>query len=84
MALVDGLGGTAYVPFKSNSLPGEAGSLWEKMFHYYKLHREEFLAQARAMFARTPSLDDIVDRAYALLPAAVGTRLAAATQATEA
>src|SRR5262249_50886568 len=29
--------------------------------------RDEFLAQARAMFARTPSLDDIVDRAYELL-----------------
>ena len=44
LALVDALGGTAYVPFKSNSLPGEAGSLWEKMYHYYNLHREEFLA----------------------------------------
>ncbi len=43
LALVEALGGTAYVPFKSNSLPGEAGSLWEKMFHYYNLHREEFL-----------------------------------------
>ncbi len=43
LALVDALGGTAYVPFKSNSLPGEAGSLWEKMFHYYNLHREDFL-----------------------------------------
>ena len=43
LALVDALGGTAYVPFKSNSLPGEAGSLWEKMYHYYNLHREEFL-----------------------------------------
>jgi len=46
--------------------------------------REEFLAQASAMFARTPSLDDIVDRAYALLLAAVGTRLAAATRAADA
>ena len=44
LALVEELGGTAYVPFKSNSIPGEAGSLWEKMFHYYNLHREEFLA----------------------------------------
>ncbi len=39
--------------------------------------REEFLAQAKAMFARTPSLDDIVDRAYTLLLTSVGTRLAA-------
>ena len=42
--------------------------------------REEFLAQAKAMFERTPSLDDIVDRAYALLLASVGTRLAAIEQ----
>jgi transposase len=43
LTLVENLGGTAYVPFKSNSQPGEAGSLWEKMFFYYNLHREEFL-----------------------------------------
>jgi stearoyl-CoA desaturase (Delta-9 desaturase) len=39
--------------------------------------REEFLHEAKAMFARTPSLDEIVDRAHELLLAAVGTRLAA-------
>jgi stearoyl-CoA desaturase (Delta-9 desaturase) len=39
--------------------------------------REEFLCQARAMFARTRSLDEIVDRAYELLLASVGSRLAA-------
>jgi transposase len=43
LELVEKLGGTAYVPFKCNSTAGEAGSLWEKMFHYYNLHREEFL-----------------------------------------
>ena len=37
--------------------------------------REEFVAQAKAMFARTISLDDIVDRAYDLLMASVGARL---------
>jgi len=42
--------------------------------------REEFLAQAKAMFARTPSLDDIVDRAYMLLLASIGTRLAVARE----
>jgi len=41
--------------------------------------REDLVAQARALFAKTPSLDDIVDRAYELLLASVGTRLAAAT-----
>jgi stearoyl-CoA desaturase (Delta-9 desaturase) len=38
--------------------------------------REEFLREARAMFARTKSLDEIVDRAYELLLTSVGTRLA--------
>jgi stearoyl-CoA desaturase (delta-9 desaturase) len=44
--------------------------------------REEILTQAKAMFARTPSLDDIVDRGYALLLAAVGTCLTAAMEQT--
>jgi stearoyl-CoA desaturase (delta-9 desaturase) len=39
--------------------------------------REQLLAEARAMFARTRSLDEIVDRAYEMLLASVGTRLAA-------
>ena len=39
--------------------------------------REELLAKATAMFARTRSLDDIVDRAHAILLAAVGMQLAA-------
>jgi stearoyl-CoA desaturase (Delta-9 desaturase) len=38
--------------------------------------RDELLIEARAMFARTPSLDDIVDRAYEFLLASVGARLA--------
>jgi stearoyl-CoA desaturase (Delta-9 desaturase) len=42
--------------------------------------REEFLREAKAMFARTRSLDEIVDRAYELLLASVGTRLAAPNQ----
>lgn len=43
LALVEGLGGVPFVPFKSNSVQGEAGSLWEKMFFYYQFRREEFL-----------------------------------------
>jgi stearoyl-CoA desaturase (delta-9 desaturase) len=38
--------------------------------------RQEFVAQARAMFAMTASFDEIVDRAYASLLAAVGVCLA--------
>jgi transposase len=41
--LVAAVGGTAYVPFKVNSSPGEAGTLWERMFHYYSFNREAFL-----------------------------------------
>ncbi len=43
--------------------------------------REDFLRQARAMFAKTKSLDEIVDRAYELLLASIGARLAAAREA---
>jgi len=56
---VDRLGGTAYVPFKSNSVAGEAGTLWEKMFHFYSLNREEFLrkyhqrSNAESVFSTT-------------------------------
>lgn len=43
LALVDSLGGTAFVPYKLNSQAGEAGSLWEKMYFYFQFRREEFL-----------------------------------------
>jgi stearoyl-CoA desaturase (delta-9 desaturase) len=39
--------------------------------------REELVHEAKAMFARTKSLDEIVDRAYELLIASVGARLVA-------
>ncbi len=39
--------------------------------------REEILTEARAMFAKTRSLDEIVDRAYAMLLASVSAKLAA-------
>jgi stearoyl-CoA desaturase (Delta-9 desaturase) len=35
----------------------------------------EVLSRATAMFARTPSIDDIVDQAHALLLEAIGARL---------
>ncbi len=43
LELVDGMGGTAFVPFKSNSQPGEAGNLWERMYFFYQFKRDEFL-----------------------------------------
>jgi transposase len=44
LELIQKLGGTAYVPFKSNSVSGEAGRLWEKMYLYYQFNREDFMA----------------------------------------
>lgn len=43
LAVVAAAGGTAFVPFKSNSGPGESGSLWSRMYHYFSFRREEFL-----------------------------------------
>lgn len=42
---VVGHGATPFIPFKSNAT-GEAGgdNLWKIMFHYYSLHRQDFLA----------------------------------------
>src|SRR5262249_56725563 len=37
--------------------------------------RSEVLSRATGMFARTPSIDDIVDQAHALLLDAIGARL---------
>jgi transposase len=45
LELVNRLGGTAYIPFKTNSVPGLAGSVWERMYHFYAMNREEFLAK---------------------------------------
>ena len=44
--------------------------------------RDAILAEARAIFAKTPSLDDIVDRAYGLLLASVCARLAGSERPT--
>jgi transposase len=45
LEMIHDLGGTPFIPFKSNSIAGEAGSLWERMFLYYQLRREEFLGR---------------------------------------
>ena len=42
--------------------------------------REEFLLEARALFVRSPSIDEIVDRARERVLASVGTRLTAAVR----
>jgi transposase len=36
-------GATPFIAFKTNAT-GRGGRLWEKMFHHFSLHREDFLA----------------------------------------
>jgi transposase len=43
LALAERVGAVPFIPFKSNSSAGPAGSLWERAYLYYQLHREEFL-----------------------------------------
>jgi len=44
---VAGFGGTAFLPFKSNST-GAVGGLFQKMFHYFQFKQEEYLAHYHA------------------------------------
>lgn len=45
---VQEIGGTAYIPYRSNitarSNTGHRARLWRKMFHYFQLNQEDFLA----------------------------------------
>jgi len=45
LELVEKIGGTPFIPFKVNSQPGEAGSVWEKLFGYFQFRRQEFLGR---------------------------------------
>jgi len=44
LQLIDSFGGKAFIPFKKNAT-GRSGrsALWRKTFHYFQLHKEEFL-----------------------------------------
>jgi transposase len=48
LELIEKMGGKVFIPFKSNSIAGEAGTVWEKMFHYFQFRREEFLKHYHA------------------------------------
>jgi transposase len=43
LELVESVGGTAFIPFKVNSVLGKT-PLWDRLFHYFQMRREEFLA----------------------------------------
>jgi transposase len=40
--VIEAAGATAYIAFKSNATGGSGGR-WEQAFHYYSLHRDDFL-----------------------------------------
>ncbi|MCK5112236.1 MAG: transposase [Thermoplasmatales archaeon] len=44
LQLIDSFGGKAFIPFKKNATGKSVRSaLWKKTFHYFQLHKEEFL-----------------------------------------
>lgn len=44
LEVVASLGGTAYIPFKSNATDKQRGSpIWSKMYHYFMFNKETFL-----------------------------------------
>jgi transposase len=40
---IDGHGATPFIAFKANHT-GRGSRLWQRMFHHFSLHREDFLA----------------------------------------
>ena len=54
-----------------------AGEAWATLRVPHMPSRQQIMAEASRMFAKTPSLDDIVDRAAELILTSVGTRLRA-------
>ena len=42
--LIESLGATPLVPFKSNAKFGESGT-WNRLFYFFQFHRDEFIAQ---------------------------------------
>jgi len=44
LSYIESLGGTAYIPFKSNTTGKSGGcKIWSKMYHYFELNKDEFL-----------------------------------------
>jgi hypothetical protein len=41
---IEDAGAKAYIPFKSNCSPTRDG-IWNRMFHFFHLHREQFLSR---------------------------------------
>jgi transposase len=45
LELVKGIGGAPFIPFKKDSVAHKQGPVWEKLFHHFSLHRDEFVAR---------------------------------------
>jgi transposase len=50
LALVDDYGATPFIPFKKSSIAKPMGGnrIWRKMYHYFSLNQDEFLAHYHA------------------------------------
>jgi transposase len=44
LALVDALDATPFIPFRSNAKPDPKSPMWNKMWHWFALNREDFCA----------------------------------------
>jgi transposase len=44
LSTIDAMGAVPLIPFKSH-VTGTTGGVWSKMFHYFNLHREAFMAR---------------------------------------
>ena len=41
-------GAVPFIPFKSTNVPGEPGTIWERLFGYFQFNRADFLARYHA------------------------------------
>ena len=44
LAAIEAVNGTPFIPFKSNTVATTEDSAWGRMYHYFMLNREDFLA----------------------------------------
>ena len=44
LEMIEAMGAKALVPFKSNAVGTSASPTWNRLFHFFHLHRDEFVA----------------------------------------
>lgn len=44
-AVIESFGANAYVPFKANAVVRKDSEIWNRLFHFFQLNRDEFRAQ---------------------------------------